>query len=201
MPPKEPELTYSIVMKEKDGSLTCNCSAFVQTGKTCYHILAARLEIAFGPSSQYTELETVQKIRGPKAKGQTQIPPKKVKGQHYQAVSDASIARDMDKIFRRLEEESDSPSSDEGIKSDQLKAIQTPQKGHGVTPGRPGGVKPLHPTRTPTQFSQKPGPKLKPYNSLLPALSPIKPVNFSPKKKSPKKKVLLDDINVITIFE
>ncbi|KAF8149989.1 hypothetical protein B0H34DRAFT_731996 [Crassisporium funariophilum] len=196
MPPKEPELTYSIVMKEKDGSLTCNCSAFVQTGKTCYHILAARLEIAFGP-----KLETVQKIHGPKAKGQTQIPHKKSKGRRYQAVSDASIARDMDKIFRRLEEDPDSPSSDEGIKSDQLKAIQTPQKGHGVTPGRPGGIKPLHPTRTPTQFSQKPGPKLKPYNSLLPALSPIKLVNFSPKKKSPKKKVLLDNINVITIFE
>ncbi|KAF8150050.1 hypothetical protein B0H34DRAFT_732215 [Crassisporium funariophilum] len=183
MLPKEPELTYSNVMKEKDGSLTCNCSAFVQTGKT----------FCLGPSSQYTELETVQKIRGPKAKGQTQIPHKKSKGQCYQL--------DMDKIFRRLEEDPDSPSLDEGIKFDQLKAIQTPQKGHGATPGRPGGVKPLHPTRTPTQFSQEPGHKLKPYNSLLPALSPIKPVNFSPKKKSPKNKVLLDNINVITIFE
>lgn len=77
---------------------------------------------------------------------------------------------------------------------------------HGVTSGRPKNVKPLHPTRTPVQFSKKKGPKLKPQNSLLPALfsqskSPTKPVNFSP-KKSPSKETLpvnVDDTEVYII--
>jgi len=55
-----------------------------------------------------------------------------------------------------------------------------------VGAGRPPKITPLHPTRTPVQFSKKTGPKAKPHNSLLPAAkpSPQKPVNFSPGKKS-----------------
>ncbi|KAF9525899.1 hypothetical protein CPB83DRAFT_908865 [Crepidotus variabilis] len=56
----------------------------------------------------------------------------------------------------------------------------------GVTAGRPCYTTPLHPTRTPVKFSQKPGPKGKPHNSLLPSLTPLKalkiPVDFTPHK-------------------
>ncbi|CAA7263862.1 unnamed protein product [Cyclocybe aegerita] len=170
---------------------------YATTGKACYHILAVRLQIDHGSVKDYIELETSQKLRGPAAKGQTRNPIKEKTGRRHQAASDATVTRDLEKIFLRLKEEeedsdskslAESPISD--IKTKQAnKALvsqhpQTPQKGRGVTAGRRPAVTPLHPNRTPVKFSQKTGPKPKPHNSLLPSLpnSPIKPVNFSPKK-------------------
>ena len=81
------------------------------------------------------ELKTVQKTCGPKAKGQKQNPNKSVKGRHYQAVSDAAVSRDLDKILLKLENDSDpelstgtpSPIADHN-KVSQFKNIETPQK-------------------------------------------------------------------------
>ncbi|KAF9472292.1 hypothetical protein BDN70DRAFT_909176 [Pholiota conissans] len=144
MPPKQLDIQFAIVTEEKDGSLACSCSAFDQTGKACVHIRAARLQIAHGSVMDYI------------------------------AISDAAVSRDLDKILLKLEKNSDSESVSSAPSSisdrDEDLNIKTPQKGYGVTPGRPAVVTPLCPSCTPIQFSQKKGPKPKPHNSLLPAL-------------------------------
>lgn len=53
MSPEQSDLHYATVTEEKDGSLTCTCSAFDQTGKACVHIKAARLQIAYGSVMDY----------------------------------------------------------------------------------------------------------------------------------------------------
>ncbi|KAF8156657.1 hypothetical protein B0H34DRAFT_710104 [Crassisporium funariophilum] len=139
-PPKQPELTYSTVIIQKDGSLTCNCAPFCLTKEVCYHILAARLEIAYGPSSQYTELEKAQMspgYPGYKAKGKAGNSHRSAGGHQYEAVSDASVATDMDYILASMEEDPDteppsgtaSPTAD-GFILHQLKAMEAPQKVH-----------------------------------------------------------------------
>ncbi|EDR07643.1 uncharacterized protein LACBIDRAFT_297973 [Laccaria bicolor S238N-H82] len=208
MPSKQAGLQYATVTEEKDGSLACSCQAFDQTGKACVHIKAARLQIAYGPVTDYIELETIQKTWGIKAKGQKQNPSRPIKGHHHQAVSDAAVSRELDKILSKLEDDSDSepPStlllisdSDEAYQSLYVKILQ---KGPGVTPSRPPQAKPLHPNRTPVQFSQKPGPKPKPHNSLLPSQSksPTKPVNFSPKKSPSKSFIQTKTMNQMRIW-
>lgn len=153
MPPKQSALQYATVTEEKDASLACTCTSFHQTGKDCVHIKAARLQIAHGPVTDYIgmskyshqesnftnvpwELETCHKICGPKAKGQAQNLQKSAKGRKHQAVSDAAVSRDLEKILSKLENisDSDSPSSTPSpiagsSEDNQFKEVETPQKG------------------------------------------------------------------------
>ncbi|PPQ91603.1 hypothetical protein CVT25_012957 [Psilocybe cyanescens] len=139
MASKQSALHYATVIEEMDGSLACTCSSFDQTGKDCVHIKAARLQIAYGPLTDYIELETSYKTHGPKAKGQTQNLHKSAKGRNHQAVSDATVSRDLDKILSKLENsfDSNSPSSTlspiaDSSEDNQFKKFKTPQKAKPV---------------------------------------------------------------------
>ncbi|KAJ7066661.1 hypothetical protein C8F01DRAFT_981961 [Mycena amicta] len=44
---------YYIITEQRDRSLTCDCTRFKQTGKSCEHIVAVRLEIQYGSVLDY----------------------------------------------------------------------------------------------------------------------------------------------------
>ena len=49
----DPAPKHAIVTQERDGSLSCDCVEFDQTGKACKDIRAVRLQIDFGPVGDY----------------------------------------------------------------------------------------------------------------------------------------------------
>jgi hypothetical protein len=53
MPAKEEAPTYNNVLMGRDGALQCDCYSFLQTGKTCLHIAAVRLQLESGPVEDY----------------------------------------------------------------------------------------------------------------------------------------------------
>nr|GAT45086.1 predicted protein [Mycena chlorophos] len=171
---------YYLVTEQSDGTLTCNCSGYTQTGKTCEHTAAVKLQIESGPVSQYegeislsvalfahspAEVEMRGK-RGKAAGGKSRkllrikfaIPRRK----------DSSVNKDVDRFLDQMDTSSvmwEQPAADEGKsgsdnESDGNEAgveVDDPLvRGSQVSPGRPAAVKPLHPGRTPSKQTKKP---------------------------------------------
>ncbi|KAH7904667.1 hypothetical protein BJ138DRAFT_1119193 [Hygrophoropsis aurantiaca] len=184
--------SYYTVIEECDHSLVCNCSAFGQTGKTCEHIFAARLQRDHGPVEEHEDIETVRKERGTQARGRRTSfsVSQRTKGRRTQARPDNMVDEEVhsffDKIAQGVELFNESSGDDNGVPGFGVPESNCSAK---VLPGRPTNISPLHPGRSrhlgqkPTQpkspenvrskpvvFQNKPGPKRKPHNSLLPAI-------------------------------
>ncbi|KAF9530533.1 hypothetical protein CPB83DRAFT_763141, partial [Crepidotus variabilis] len=195
---------------EKDKALICDCHEFTMTGKACVHILAAKLHRDYGSVEDYKGnkliqiffflLETIRKDHGREVKDQIRNPTKAVIGRCHQARADSAVMEDLESFYSNVvdsNEEGDTSSSENGqqaeiaTKSDIYMLITFILVVVGSTSGRPAETAPLHPARTSVKFSNKPGPKPKPHNLLLPPLTPKKPsvqkpINFSPKKAYPE---------------
>ncbi|KAF9525920.1 hypothetical protein CPB83DRAFT_513036 [Crepidotus variabilis] len=163
------------------------------TGKACVHILAAKLHRDYGSVEDYKELETIQKDHGPEVKDQIRNPTKAVTGRRHQARADSAVMEDLESFYSNVVDsnEENSKKTKTVFQKPQLKSKETEKIVVGSTSGRPAKTAPLHPARTSVKFSNKPGPKPKPHNSLLPPLTPKKPsvqkpINFLPKKAYPE---------------
>ncbi|KAJ6620767.1 hypothetical protein B0H10DRAFT_2356313 [Mycena sp. CBHHK59/15] len=202
--PKEHRVKYYIVTQEPDGALVCTCPEFAATGKTCAEICAARLQLEFGPATPYLispenpqddDSDSDAPLRKPQNKKSKGIPkPKRASGAGRKPREELDHRVDtlLDEYLDRLDRGWNPFGSDDEIDDDsdsepakkKSKTGDTTAPGTTVSRGRPPAATPLHPGRTssPTKFSEKPGPKGKGFNSLLP------PLHSAKKPKSPTKK-------------
>ncbi|KAF8055809.1 hypothetical protein FPV67DRAFT_1434064 [Lyophyllum atratum] len=203
-------LSFYTVIEERDGALVCNCPSFRATGKSCMHVMVARMERDFGPVGNYLNVETVRNERGKKARGVIKNPvkPAAQRGRRFQARSDETVDKELYSFFERSEKDEGGHSSDvaehsepsEEDKEEKEEKQDVFSKEPIVSQGRPPAIIPLHPGRShaskpspskPVLFKKKTGPKGRAHNSLLPALpknatpsasEAKRPVNFSPRK-------------------
>ncbi|KAJ6503096.1 hypothetical protein DFH09DRAFT_1102176 [Mycena vulgaris] len=159
------------VTEQTDGTLTCRCPAFRQTGKTCEHNFAVKLEIDFGSVDIYNvhqcpphelELETIRKERGKQSRGQQNNPVKTSisKGRQPQRRSDRSVMTDLDYHLGQVEKGvdpwgADSGGSDAALNTSEesdgnedAMGVDDPLKRIQVSSGRRPETTPLHPGRT-----------------------------------------------------
>ncbi|KAJ7251736.1 hypothetical protein C8J57DRAFT_1021725, partial [Mycena rebaudengoi] len=165
---------YFTVTEHEDGTLTCDCEDGVQTGITCEHIAAVRLEITFGNIKRYEDLETIRRKRGPNADGAHDNPPRQKTGRQQQRCADRSVTHDVDRFLEQVRKaNSDSDSAERSDGNDASLGVDDPleRKGTQLSRGRMPATTALHPGRTAGEFSNPPGPKRGPANSLLPGSS------------------------------
>ncbi|KAF7293503.1 SWIM-type domain-containing protein [Mycena indigotica] len=194
---------YYVVVEQHDNSLSCNCSGFRQTGKSCEHIVAVRLEIQYGTVYEYEAVEK-RALRGKGAAGKSRNPKKSSKGiKTVPRRKDSTITRDYERFLAQLGKEEDPwaelPSTiqeelgdgilveDEDVDESDGNAsgvdIDDPltRMSSQVSPGRPARVQPLHPSRTksvanpkkPSKKKNKPSKEEKKKSKFLSILSTI----------------------------
>ncbi|KAJ7035325.1 hypothetical protein C8F04DRAFT_955248 [Mycena alexandri] len=187
----ELEPDFFEVTQNDDGTLTCQCRAFRQTGKTCEHTFGVNLELEYGNVDRYngkSYLETIRKIRGRAADSEKNNPEKKELGRRAQRRSDRTVGVDLERHLNQVEKNIDPWKSDDGHSdgstSDDTdgnaEAATTPLH-PGRTSGKSKGKKPAKPENEPKRngpikFSNPPGPKPGHHSSLLPGTSPAKKV-------------------------
>ncbi|KAJ7045955.1 hypothetical protein C8F04DRAFT_1173879 [Mycena alexandri] len=186
------ELRYYRVTEDHDGALVCNCPEFDKTGKPCVEILAARLQIEFGPSKAYFGLPTAADSEDDnvlpakaKSKGKKQRAGSGPGRRGQRAPADHRVEEVHNAFLERVEKgwnpfgnnQDFTDTEDEGQpqqKKSKLEDKDDEAVGSKVTPGRPAATTPLHTGRSsasPAKFSGKRGPKGKGKNSVLPPLS------------------------------
>ncbi|KAG8892129.1 hypothetical protein FRB99_002935, partial [Tulasnella sp. 403] len=160
---------------QESGALSCVCSVFRQTGRSCSHIWAVRLSVGNGDVGKYLEHETFRAITGQAAKGQQS---RQVASQHRPGVRDCVIDKEsaviLEDIEKRIdftkklhvpaseveeeeEEEDDAAASkeDNTEMQDPLKDVEQDIQFGFPTVGRLPGIQALHPGRTPSNKATK----------------------------------------------